>query len=327
MAGWVAQEPLAVAQPLKVDHASVCGSELEPLQQAFAAAGLKTDYGGPHANGVTHMALLGFEDGSYLELIAPQKPGAVEGSDWAKFMAANAGACAWAVAVGDIGSEVATLKMSGIEVAGPFPGSRRRPDSTLLQWETARVGSGTPGATLPFIIQDKTPRSLRMQPSASIEGSGLHGIAIVVLGVRDLDAGIALFRRTYGWSAPAVEDHRELGARMAHFAATPVVLAAPLDKSSWLAERLERFGESPAALLLSTQQFDGALERFKLPKETPWFGQKVAWFNRQELRGIRLGVVEQSRPSHDGLWDTNRPSSSLRVPSAVARRDRTQYTE
>ena len=114
---------------------------------------------------------------------------------------------------------------------------------------------------------------------------------------------------------------------MAHFAATPVVLAAPLDKSSWLAERLERFGESPAALLLSTQQFDGALERFKLPKETPWFGQKVAWFNRQELRGIRLGVVEQSRPSHDGLWDTNRPSSSLRVPSAVACRDRTQYTE
>src|SRR5262249_30450051 len=67
--------------------------------RAFAEVGLKTDYGGPPANGVIHMALLGFEDGSYLELIAPQKPGAVEGSDWAKFMAANAGACAWAVRV------------------------------------------------------------------------------------------------------------------------------------------------------------------------------------------------------------------------------------
>jgi hypothetical protein len=51
------------------------------------------------------MALVGFEDGSYLELIAPQRAGAVEGSDWAKLMAANAGACAWAVAVADIKSE------------------------------------------------------------------------------------------------------------------------------------------------------------------------------------------------------------------------------
>ena len=92
MAGTVVQETPASASPLKVDHASVCGSQLEPMQQAFADVGLKTDYGGPHANGVTHMALFGFEDGSYLELIAPQKGGAVEGSAWAKFMAANAGA-------------------------------------------------------------------------------------------------------------------------------------------------------------------------------------------------------------------------------------------
>ena len=79
------------ARSLKVDHASVCGSDLEAMRQALAEVGLKTDYGGPHANGVTHMALLGFEDGSYLELIAPQRAGAVEGSDWAKFMTADAG--------------------------------------------------------------------------------------------------------------------------------------------------------------------------------------------------------------------------------------------
>jgi Glyoxalase-like domain len=293
MVGRVAREPLARAAPLKVDHASVCGSELEPLQQAFAEVGLKADYGGRHANGATQMALLGFEDGSYLELIAPQKPGVFEGSDWAKFMAANAGTCAWAVTVDDIGAEIARLKRSGIEGEGPFPGSRRRPDGTVLQWETARVGSGTPGATLPFLIQDKTPRSLRVQPSASVKGAGLAGIAIVVLGVRHLDEAIALFRRTYGWPAPALEENREFGAELAHFLATPVVLAAPLDQSSWLAERLERLGESPAALLLNTQRFDSAVAEFKLSNETIWFGQKVAWFNREQLRGVRLGVIRQ----------------------------------
>jgi len=291
MAGTMVHGLTSTTSFLKVDHGSVCGSELEPMQQAFAEVGLKTDYGGLHANGVTQMALLGFEDGSYLELIAPQKPGVIEGSDWAKFMAANAGACAWAVTVGDIGSEVARRRRSGIEAEGPFAGSRRRPDGTVLQWTTVRVGGGTPGATLPFMIQDKTPRSLRMQPSASVKGSGLAGIQTCALPISDLDAATALFRRTYGWSAPALEEHREFGARMAQFAATPVVLAAPLDKNSWLAERLERFDESPVAFLLSTEHFDAAVERFKLSQETTWFGRKIAWFNREQLRGVRLGVI------------------------------------
>jgi hypothetical protein len=263
------------------------------MQRAFAEVGLKTDYGGPHANGVTHMALLGFEDGSYLELIAPQKAGAVEGSDWAKFMAANAGTCAWAVAVGDINSEVARLKGSGVKAEGPFPGSRKRPDDAVLQWQTARAGSGTPGATLPFLIQDKTPRSLRVQPSAGAKGSGLTGIEMVVLGVKDLDAAIALFRQAYGWLPPLREEHQEFEVKMAHFPGTPVLLVAPLDHRSWLAERLERFGESPVALMLGTQDFDSAVGRFRLFQETAWFGQKVAWFNSEGLQGVRLGVVSQ----------------------------------
>jgi len=264
MAGTVVPDAPASASSLKVDHASVCGSELEAMQRAFADVGLKTEYGGPHANGVTHMALIGFEDGSYLELIAPQKAGAVERSDWAKFMAANAGACAWAVAVADIGSELARLKGSGVKAEGPFPGSRTRPDGTVLDWQTARVGSGTPGATLPFLIQDKTPRSLRIQPAAGVKGSGLTGIAMVVLGVRNLDAAIALFRQAYGWLSPLQEEHTEFGAKMAQFSGTPVALAAPLDRSSWLAERLEQFGESPIALMLGTQHFDSAVGRFNL---------------------------------------------------------------
>jgi hypothetical protein len=263
------------------------------MQRAFAEVGLKTDYGGPHANGVTHMGLLGFEDGSYLELIAPQKAGAVAGSDWAKFMAANTGVCAWAIAVADISSEVARLKGSGVKADGPFPGSRRRPDGTVLQWQTARVGSGTPGATLPFLIQDKTPRSLRVQPSAGAKGPGLTGIAMVVLGVTDLDIAIALFRQAYGWLPPRREEHQEFGAKMAHFPGTAAVLAAPLDYRSWLADRLEGFGESPVALMLGTPDIDSAAVQFKLSQQTVWFGQQVAWFESEQLRGVKLGVVGQ----------------------------------
>jgi Glyoxalase-like domain len=86
MFGIVIILPLTVAlsfaqttPPLRVDHVPICVAELGPVQQAFAAAGLKSAYGGPHATGGTHMALLGFDDGSYFELLAPQKPGSAQG--------------------------------------------------------------------------------------------------------------------------------------------------------------------------------------------------------------------------------------------------------
>jgi hypothetical protein len=276
---------------IKVDHASVCGPELEPMRQAFASNGLATDYGGPHAK-VTQMALLGFEDGSYLELIAPQKPGVVEGSSWAKFMAGDAGPCAWAVGSADIKADVARLKERGVETSGPEPGSRKRPDGRVLEWETASAGPGGHGAMLPFIIQDHTPRSLRVQPSSSLKDSGLSGIEVVVLGVKDLQAASELFRRAYGWAAPAVEEHKEFGAKLAYFAGTPVMLAAPLEERSWLAKRLEQFGESPVAYLLGIRDFSSATKQFQLSGEVQWFGRKVTWFDREKLHGVRLGALK-----------------------------------
>jgi hypothetical protein len=262
------------------------------MRQAFASVGLVTDYGGPHAS-VTHMALLGFEDGSYLELIAPQKPGAVEGSGWAKMMAGDTGACAWAVGSNDIKTEASRLKNLGIEIEGPTPGSRKRPDGKVIEWETARIGPGTPGATLPFMIQDKTPRGLRVQPSASVKGSGLTGIEGVVLGVKDMAAAIALFRSAYGWPSPVLEDHKEFGAKMAYFPGTPVMLAAPLEEGSWLTRRLQDFGESPVAYLLGTTDPGAATKRYGLTAQTRWFGRDVAWFDSSKLKTVKLAVIAQ----------------------------------
>jgi len=145
---------------------------------------------------------------------------------------------------------------------------------------------------LPFMIQDHTARNLRVQPSASVQGSGLSGIAVVILGVTDLDAAVALFRKAYGWEAPSLEIHPEFGARMAYFPGTPVMLAAPLDKGSWLAERLETFGESPVGYLLGTGDLAAAKKKFRLSGEAQWFGKKTAWFDANKLRGVRLGVSE-----------------------------------
>jgi glyoxalase-like protein len=275
---------------LKVDHATVCGSELEPMREAFAKIGLGTDYGGPHANGVTHMALVGFEDGSYLELIAPLKPGVVEGSSWAKLMAGNAGPCAWAVATPDIKQEVERLKTAGISTGEPKSGSRKRPDGMAIEWTTADVGSGPSGGMLPFIIQDQTPRNWRVQPSASVKNSGLIGIDAVVLGVNDLDRAAALFQQAYGWPPPVIEQHWDFDAKLAYFPGEPVILASPLPGRSWLAEHLQKFGETPVGFVLQTQNFDAAAKRFHISYNITWFGQKFAWFDKKKLHGVRVGI-------------------------------------
>jgi hypothetical protein len=277
---------------IKVDHASVCGSQLEALQKSFAAIGLAADYGGPHAHGGTQMALLGFDDGSYLELIAP-KSGAVGGeSGWAKMIAQDAGPCAWAIGSSDLKSDIAELKGRGLATEGPVAGSRKRPDGTAIEWETATIGTGAPGAVLPFMIQDKTPRELRARRSASVKDSGLTGIEIVIIAVRNLDSSEQLFRRAYGWPAPTIEEHREFGARLAYFSGTPVVLAAPLDGDSWLTRRLQDFGESPVAYLLGTRDAPSVTKHFGLSLDDQWFGRGVGWFDKKKLTGIRLGVIQ-----------------------------------
>jgi Glyoxalase-like domain len=276
---------------LELDHVSVCGSNLDTLRQTFTDVGMTADLGGPHGNGVTQMASIGFDDASYIELIAPIKPGVTAGSGWAKFMSEDAVACAWAVGTNVLLQEVDRLKKAGIPVKGPERGSRKRPDGMSIEWMTADVGTGTPGSTLPFVIEDETPRVWRVQTSASVKGAPVSGIENVVLGVNNLDASIALFRKAYGWAEPITETQKDIG-KLAYFPGEPVILAAP-SNGGWLSDRLGKFGESPVAYLLSTRDFAAAGKKYRLSGTKTWFGQKVAWFDAGRLKGVRLGVIGQ----------------------------------
>jgi hypothetical protein len=280
------------ASSLKVDHVPICLSELGPAQDAFTAIGLRPDYGGPHASGGTQMALLGFDDGSYFELLAPQKPGSAESSPWGKLIAGNAGPCLWAVATDNLKAELERIQKAGIPTQGPFPGGRKRPDGQVLEWETASIGSEAQGAVLPFLIQDHTLHALRVSPSASLKGSELSGIAVVVIGVKDLNSAVALFRKAYGWPAPLMEDHKDFGARLAYFAGAPVVLATPLSADSWLTPRLDKFGDGPVASLMQTRNWKITKQKFPISGESQWFGRRMAWLDPKKVLGLRIGVME-----------------------------------
>jgi len=288
----MANEPRTLEKPLlRIDHVTIAGRRLEPLRQAFTAAGLEPEYGGPHSNGITHMALVGFDDGSYLELISTLQPGQTS-PWWDRHIAQDGGPCGWAVQVGDIRQEAKNAFAQGVAVAGPALHQRRKPDGTRIEWEMVFLGNSDPGSTLPFLIADRTPRRLRVSPSPSVADSELVGVQTVVLGVNSLVAGVEQFKRLFGWSMLQVTEDAVFGARMARFPGQPFVLAEPMQKGSWLSRRLEELGESPCACLLASTRLDVSQRRLHLQKERPWFGEPVAWFDPDALRGIRLGVVE-----------------------------------
>jgi hypothetical protein len=276
---------------LELDHVSICGTDLDALRQVFTDAGMTPDFGGPHGNGVTQMALIGFDDQSYIELIAPIKAGVTEGSDWAKFMAGDAGTCAWAAGTNILLQNVDRLKKAGISVGEPKRGSRKRPDGMSLEWMTAQVGPGSAGSVLPFIIEDQTPRQWRVLATESVKGAPVFGVDCVVVGVNDLNASVALFRKAYGWAEPLTENQKDFG-KLAYFPGEPVILAAP-SGGGWLADRIARFGESPVAVLLGTRDFPAASKKYKLINTRTWFGQKVAWIDAGRLKGARVGVIGQ----------------------------------
>jgi hypothetical protein len=251
---------------LTVDHVTIAGRDLRAMQRALSAVGLSAEYGGPHSNHATEMALLSFPDGSYLELIAIQRqadPAAVAAHEWRKFLEGDGGPCAWAVRPADMAAEVQRL-----HAEKPIRNGRRRPDGVQLEWETAGVGEGR-GTFFPFLIHDFTARDLRAYPSGKPLTTEFTGVAKVFVAVNDLDAAVAKFQRVYGLPAPQREVDKVLEAKLASFAGTPVVLATPSSKQSWLTVRLQRFGEAPCAFVL---------RRAKGRKQITWLDAgKLGW--------------------------------------------------
>ena len=282
--------PLMAAQ-LKVDHVTVAGRDLGAMRRALEAAGLPDEYGGPHANHATEMALTSFPDGSYLELIAIQPhadPAAVAANQWHVCLETGGEPCGWAVRPANVTEEAARLRAAGLRVTPPAKGGRKRPDGVQLLWENADVGTGN-GNFFPFLIHDFTPRERRAYPSGQPTVSGFTGIIRVVLAVNDLEAAIAQYEKAYGLPAPRRQDDPGFGAKLAWFAGTPVVLAAPSGPQSWLAERLRRFGELPCAFVLGSE---GGKSLPAAKPGTAWFGAQMAWVSPQVL-GWHLGVLSE----------------------------------
>lgn len=275
---------------LTIDHVTIAGRNLAALESAFGLLGLGAVYGGAHSNGITHMSVLGFDDGSYIELISTRDK-EEKSPLWEDCISGDAGICAWAVEADDVPAEASRLAARGIQVKGPVYMNRRRPDGKTAEWDLAFIGAHEPGSKLPFIIKDRTPRELRVEPTKTVSGTELTGIGKIILGVTDIGASMESFRRFYDLPEPEITDDEYFGAKMAGFKDAPVILASPLGSEGWLPERLNRFGELPCGFLIRTVDFEKTISRFKVAELTDLFGHRVAWLSMNGFHGTKIGFI------------------------------------
>lgn len=184
---------------LRFDHAVVVVDDLAAAIRHYEAAGFRVTPGGRHDVVPTVNALIPFADGSYLELLAllddearaslalrrrrpdfaaELKRGSAAGRRLFPRLARPAGVADAVFAVAGLARFAAEARRRGFPMTGPTPMSRRRADGTTLEWALALPESDT----LPFFIEDRTPRALRVPgAAATIHPNRAAGIAALTV--------------------------------------------------------------------------------------------------------------------------------------------------
>lgn len=163
-----------------LDHIVLVVLDLDTAVVDHRRRGFTVTPGGEHAGGLSHNALVGFADGSYLELFAFHNLAAAVGKhSWAPVAERGGGWADFALLSDDLIRDAAAL--GDLLARPPEDGGRTRPDGLAIAWRVARLHT-----SFPFLIQDLTARELRVPGGdAARQANRVTGVAKVVLGSRD----------------------------------------------------------------------------------------------------------------------------------------------
>jgi catechol 2,3-dioxygenase-like lactoylglutathione lyase family enzyme len=256
-----------------IDHLVILVPSLAAGIRDYEGLGFTVVPGGEHPGG-THNALIAFADGAYIELIAFQEPSSPSQHRWRRFLDAGGGLIDFALGSTNLAQDVARLTAANLPYT-PMDGARSRPDGVQLQWKSASV---SPAGQLPFIIEDVTPRGLRVPSGDAVRhANDVTGVLSVTVAVGDLTAGKARFSALLD-AAPLVErDNAEINAHTATYVIgqSSIELAQPIDNEGPLAAALAARGDGPYSACLTADP--GPME--------------ARWLDPSSAHGARLQIV------------------------------------
>jgi hypothetical protein len=194
---------------LRVDHAVVLVRDLPSAVAGYRRLGFTVAEGGRHRHGPTANALIGFTDGTYLELLALNPPfllrvvrvlhharllwalAAIRPPVERRFLAharGGEGLLDFGLVSEDLAADVRRVRAGRLGVTEPARGRRHRADGEEISWDYVLPAS----TALPFLLADRTSRALRVPvPEACRHANGALGIARLVVAASDADRAAA----------------------------------------------------------------------------------------------------------------------------------------
>jgi hypothetical protein len=196
---------------LRFDHAIILVNDLYKGIEHHKKVGFNPFFGGVHAGGKTHNALIVLADGSYLELLAPTTPellDTLDPNDHSSFLfllAQGEGLGGYALVSDKLPEDVEAMKQRGLEVTLKPVNGRARPDGQELRWRSATLDNGT---MTPFFIEDQTPRNLRVpdDEATTTQPNGIRRIAGLTIAVPDLVTAIQTYQQITGTEIVTVNE-------------------------------------------------------------------------------------------------------------------------
>lgn len=243
----------------RIDHIVILVRQLERAIESYRGLGFQVLPGGEHPGG-THNALVTFQDGSYLELIAFQQPDQPSEHRWHRFLASGGGLVDFALGADNVAETIEQARAAGLPYNGPVPGARRRPDGQELSWRLGTPSSDRTGE-LPFLIDDVTPRELRVPGGdAAVHPNGVTGLRKILVAVRDIVESAELYGKLLGVAPPPVviDKIMTMDTPTSTFAvgSQQIVLTYPSSPSSPIATRIQQQGDGPLAFVLAADGID-----------------------------------------------------------------------
>jgi len=238
-----------------IDHLVILVRNLDDAIESYRRIGFQVGKGGEHPGG-THNALVGFANGTYLELIAFQEPEKPSDHRWYSYLSLGGGLVDFALGASDVEEEL--KRLTSIGYRGPMPGARKRPDGQEIAWRMVWPPENR-GGDIPFLIDDITPRDLRVPSGdAAVHENGVTGVKSLIIAVRDLDEASAEFAAITGNRPSERAQDEEMMAETCSFQAgqQTLVLAYPTSPKSPIAQRIQLKGDGPFQAVFGTNRSD-----------------------------------------------------------------------
>jgi hypothetical protein len=259
---------------LTLDHIILVVSDLDIATRQFNQLGFSVVEGGIHTGGLTHNALVPFSDGTYLELLATTRSSSLRTIGWLKSLrllslytanqtaisrrlieniADGVGMNDFALLSLDLDHEVSMIQERGLAFTNPIPGGRIRPDGQEIAWRTSVPQT----IDLPFLIDDLTPRNLRLPPaSESIHPNDILGIRGITILVSNLVDSMARYRSLIGEEPTTQPNFPQPGTQSSQFTLETrfLSLAGPLPGNSTLRKLLNRRSGRPLGIFFRTAE-------------------------------------------------------------------------